>query len=86
MRIVVTGASGNVGTSLVRALAADDEVEEIVGLARRLPLRDFHETDWRATNIERDDLVPRQSSAARMPSSTSPGSSNRRAILRCCDE
>ena len=58
MRIVVTGASGNVGTSLVRALAADDEVEEIVGLARRLPLRDFHETDWRATNIERDDLVP----------------------------
>jgi UDP-glucose 4-epimerase len=57
MRIVVTGASGNVGTSLVRALAADDDVEEIVGLARRLPLRDFHETEWRATNIEHDDLV-----------------------------
>jgi UDP-glucose 4-epimerase len=57
VRIVVTGASGNVGTSLVRALAADDGVEEIVGLARRLPLRDFHETEWRATNIERDDLV-----------------------------
>lgn len=58
MRIVVIGASGNVGTSLVRALAADDHVEEIVGLARRLPLRDFHETEWRATNIEHDDLVP----------------------------
>jgi len=57
MRIVVTGASGNVGTSLVRALAADDDVEEIVGLARRLPLRDFHETEWRATNIEHGDLV-----------------------------
>jgi len=58
VRVVVTGASGNVGTSLVRALAADDDVEEIVGLARRLPLRNFHETEWRATNIEHDDLVP----------------------------
>jgi UDP-glucose 4-epimerase len=58
MRIVVIGASGNVGTSLVRALAADDDVEEIVGLARRLPLRNFHETEWRATNVEHDDLVP----------------------------
>jgi UDP-glucose 4-epimerase len=58
MRVVVTGASGNVGTSLVRALAADDDVEEIVGLARRLPLRDFHETEWQAANIEHDDLVP----------------------------
>jgi UDP-glucose 4-epimerase len=58
MRIVVIGASGNVGTSLVRALAADDDVEEIVGLARRRPLNDFHETEWRATNIEHDDLVP----------------------------
>ena len=58
MRVVVLGASGNVGTSLVRALAADHDVEEIVGLARRLPLRDFHETEWRATNIEHDDLVP----------------------------
>jgi nucleoside-diphosphate-sugar epimerase len=39
MRVVVIGASGNVGTSLVRALAADDDVDEIVGLARRLPVR-----------------------------------------------
>ncbi|HZT94410.1 MAG TPA: NAD-dependent epimerase/dehydratase family protein [Gaiellaceae bacterium] len=58
MRVVVTGASGNVGTSLVRALAADGDIEEIVGLARRLPLRNFHETEWQAANIEHDDLVP----------------------------
>jgi nucleoside-diphosphate-sugar epimerase len=58
VRVVVTGASGNVGTSLVRALAADGDIEEIVGLARRLPLRNFHETDWVATNVEHDDLVP----------------------------
>jgi nucleoside-diphosphate-sugar epimerase len=57
MRVVVTGASGNVGTSLLRALSADDEIEEIVGLARRLPIRNFHETEWRAADIERDDLV-----------------------------
>jgi nucleoside-diphosphate-sugar epimerase len=58
VRVVVIGASGNVGTSLVRALSADDHVDEIVGIARRLPLRDFHETDWLAADIEHDDLVP----------------------------
>src|SRR6185437_2932634 len=34
MRVVVTGASGNVGTSLLRALGAADDVAEIVGLSR----------------------------------------------------
>ena len=58
MRVVVTGASGNVGTSLVRALAADEDIEEIVGLARRLPVSDLQDVEWRAANIEHDDLVP----------------------------
>jgi UDP-glucose 4-epimerase len=58
MRVVVTGASGNVGTSLLRALAADDDVEEIVGLARRLPAEDFPKTEWLAANVEHDDLAP----------------------------
>ena len=58
MRVVVTGASGNVGTSLLRALAADNEVEEIVGLARRRPLHAFPKTEWRSADVERDDLVP----------------------------
>ncbi|HEY7422572.1 MAG TPA: NAD-dependent epimerase/dehydratase family protein [Gaiellaceae bacterium] len=57
MRVVVTGASGNVGTSLLRALAADDGIDEIVGVARRLPLHDFPETEWQSANIEHDDLV-----------------------------
>ena len=35
MRIVVTGATGNAGTSVLAALAADPRVDEIVGLARR---------------------------------------------------
>lgn len=35
MRVIITGATGNVGSAVVRALAADDVVDEIVGLARR---------------------------------------------------
>ena len=58
MRVVVTGASGNVGTSLLRALAADDDVDEIVGIARRRPAHVFPKTEWRAADVGRDDLVP----------------------------
>jgi nucleoside-diphosphate-sugar epimerase len=56
MRVVVTGASGNVGTSLLRALADDDQVDEIVGLARRRPNREVPKTEWRSANVERNDL------------------------------
>lgn len=35
MRVVVTGATGNVGTSLLRRLAGDDRVTSIVASARR---------------------------------------------------
>jgi UDP-glucose 4-epimerase len=46
MRIVVTGATGNVGTSVLPALARDDAVEEIVGLARRVPTWTNPRTRW----------------------------------------
>jgi len=36
-RIVVTGASGNVGTALLRRLAAHDPRPDIVAIARRIP-------------------------------------------------
>ncbi len=52
MRIVVTGATGNIGTGVVRALGADPQVETIVGLARR-PADGVVTAD-----VERDDLVP----------------------------
>jgi nucleoside-diphosphate-sugar epimerase len=59
MRVVVTGATGNVGTSLVRALAADERVTEIVGIARRLPQLTYAKTSWVQADIEAD--------AARLP-------------------
>ncbi|HZX55847.1 MAG TPA: NAD-dependent epimerase/dehydratase family protein, partial [Ilumatobacteraceae bacterium] len=37
MRVVVTGASGNVGSRILPRLLANDEVEDIVGIARRAP-------------------------------------------------
>ncbi|WP_434403114.1 hypothetical protein [Streptomyces sp. NBC_01353] len=41
MRVVVTGAAGNAGTSVVHALAADPMVTDVLGIARRLPGMDF---------------------------------------------
>jgi UDP-glucose 4-epimerase len=51
MRIVVTGATGNVGTSVVAALAADPRVTEIVGIARRRPRLQSPRTTWVQADI-----------------------------------
>ena len=37
MRVVVTGASGNVGTALLRALREADDVDAVTGIVRRAP-------------------------------------------------
>jgi nucleoside-diphosphate-sugar epimerase len=58
MRLVVTGATGNVGTSVLSALTRDDQVEEIVGLARRRPELELPRTRWVTADVTRDDLVP----------------------------
>lgn len=57
MRVVVTGASGNAGTSLLDALARDPEVHEIVGLARRVPAMSFPKTTWQPADIADADLA-----------------------------
>ena len=57
MRVVVTGATGNVGTSVVSALAADPNVTEIVGLARRAPDWDAPKTEFLAADITRAPLA-----------------------------
>jgi UDP-glucose 4-epimerase len=58
MRVVVVGASGNVGTSVLEALAPDEAVESIVGICRRLPRATFPKTRWVEAAVETDDLVP----------------------------
>ncbi|KAA0099510.1 NAD-dependent epimerase/dehydratase family protein [Mycolicibacterium sp. P1-18] len=50
MRIVITGASGNVGTALLRALPAEHDV---VGVVRRPPPSEgvYQRVDWRALDL-----------------------------------
>ena len=57
MRIVVTGATGNVGTSVVDALVADPRVTEIVGLARRRPRLVRPRTTWVQADVARSPLT-----------------------------
>ena len=56
MRVVVVGATGNVGTSLVRALSADPAVTSIAGVSRRTPDYDLPKVQWTAADVSRDDL------------------------------
>src|SRR5215212_9603431 len=57
MRVVVLGATGNVGTSVVRALDADPAVESIVGVARRAPGEPGEgKTEYRVADIRVDSL------------------------------
>jgi UDP-glucose 4-epimerase len=56
MRITVTGATGNVGTAVVRALIADHRVDEIVGIARRRPDWAPPKVRWVQADVARDPL------------------------------
>lgn len=58
MKVVVTGATGNIGTQLVTALREDPGVDEIVGVARRRPEIAPGGTTWVAADLSVDDLVP----------------------------
>jgi len=58
MRVVIVGASGNIGTSLLHALADEPQVESVLGLARRRPTLAFPRTDWAEADIATDDLEP----------------------------
>jgi nucleoside-diphosphate-sugar epimerase len=58
MRVVVTGASGNVGTSVLEALGREPKVDEIVGLARRVPTIEMPKVRWVGADVVSDDLAP----------------------------
>ncbi len=57
MRVVITGATGNVGTSLLEALANEPEVSSVAGIARRVPDRELPKTSWIRADVASDDLV-----------------------------
>src|SRR3954453_712776 len=58
MRVEVVGATGNVGTSVLHALAGDTAIESIVGVARRMPAMSFPGVEWVAADIRSSDLEP----------------------------
>ena len=58
VRIVVTGATGNVGTSVVKALVDDAEVGSVLGIARRVPEWSPSKVEWESADVARSSLVP----------------------------
>jgi nucleoside-diphosphate-sugar epimerase len=64
MRIVVTGASGNLGTAVLRAAAAQLPDAEVVAVARRSPAAGAEaivtpsRTEWVERDLRNDELAP----------------------------
>lgn len=57
MRVAVTGATGNVGTAVLRQLVDAEDVDGIIGVARRIPEgRRPPKVSWLACDISRDDF------------------------------
>ena len=57
MRVAVTGASGNVGTSVVAALEREPQVDSVLGLARRTPQWAESKVEWARADVAADDLA-----------------------------
>ena len=55
-RVVAVGATGNVGTSVLEALAGEPDVS-VLGIARRLPELDLPHVEWAQADITSSDLV-----------------------------
>jgi UDP-glucose 4-epimerase len=58
VRVVVVGASGNVGTSVLDALAGEPAVDSVLGVARRVPELEYPRTDWVRADISSSELAP----------------------------
>jgi UDP-glucose 4-epimerase len=57
MRVVVVGATGNVGTSVLRSLSTEPGVGSVLGLARRMPDLAIPKVEWATADVVNDDLV-----------------------------
>lgn len=57
MRVIITGATGNIGTSVVQSLRQEPAVSEIIGLARRPADLRLSKVTFKAVDIVKDDLV-----------------------------
>jgi UDP-glucose 4-epimerase len=57
VRVVVTGATGNVGTSVLHSLGKEDRVSEIIGLARRPPDLVMPKTRWAEGEVSSSELT-----------------------------
>jgi nucleoside-diphosphate-sugar epimerase len=58
MRVVIIGATGNLGTSTVSALAGEPGVESVLGVSRRRPEWCPENVQWAEADIRTDDLTP----------------------------
>ncbi|MFC4376085.1 NAD-dependent epimerase/dehydratase family protein [Nocardia halotolerans] len=57
MRVIVIGATGNVGTAVVDALTKMPSVTSIVGAARRVPEHGLGGVEWVGADVRAADLV-----------------------------
>lgn len=58
MKVAITGATGNVGSALIRALEDEERVREVVGIARRRPQTAPPKVTWATADVAHDDLEP----------------------------
>ncbi len=58
MRVVVVGATGNVGTSVLESLRAEPAIQEIVAIARRPPASDSPKTSFVPADVAHSELAP----------------------------
>lgn len=56
MRVAVTGATGNLGTSVLAALREQPSIDEVVGIARRKPSSQRDKVRWVSADVCSSDL------------------------------
>ena len=61
MRLVIIGATGNIGTAVLRRLRESLAVTDVVGVARRQPdarAEPYRGVDWRAVDVSQPGVAP----------------------------